>query len=211
MRPRRASTTPPVAPAPWPLAARASSVPIPASGAPVANANPLANASPTRRPVNEPGPTVTTIFARSANATAASAAKPCTSVASRSWWPRCIGSEEPASTRRSSTNAAWQALRQVSITRIVTSGKRSRLGLPPTSSEFVGRDDGSSKGLLDPRDLGHVVAQQVLDAGLEGGGRRRAARTGASHVQPHHPGVRLEAREQDVAAVRGHGRADAGI
>ena len=55
---------------------------------------------------------------------------------------------------------------------------------------------------------GHEVAEQVLDAALERGGRGRAARAGALHVEED--GAFLEALEGDVAAIHGHGRAHAG-
>ena len=69
----------------------------------------------------------------------------------------------------------------------------------------------AAERLLDPGHFGHVVAQQVLDAGLQGGRGRRAARAGAAHVQPDDAGVGLEAGEQDIAAVLRHRRADAGV
>src|SRR5580698_8731609 len=103
-----------------------------------------------------------------------------------------MGSEAPASMRPASKRPTWQAARQVSMTR--------------TAMREI-----ALERLLHPGDLGDVVAQQVLDAGLQSGGGRRTAGAGAAHVEPDHAGVGLEAGEQDVAAVLRHGRADAGV
>src|SRR5215472_6501015 len=53
------------------------------------------------------------------------------------------------------------------------------------------------------------MAQQVLDAVPQGGGRRGAARAGALHVEVDDPV--LEAAERDVAAVIGDSRPHAGL
>src|SRR3569623_2791048 len=107
-----------------------------------------------------------------------------------------------ASTRASATTATELAERQVSIPS-ASIGKavadRSRPGLP------------ALEGWLDRGDFRDVVLEHVLDAGLERRRGRWAARAGAAHVQVDDAGLVVEAREQYVAAVLGHGRADAGV
>jgi hypothetical protein len=68
---------------------------------------------------------------------------------------------------------------------------------------------GSAPDRLDLAHVGQEVAQEVLDAVLEGRGRGRAARAGALHVEVDD--AVLEAAEGDVAAVAGDRRADAGL
>src|SRR5919107_4887162 len=62
---------------------------------------------------------------------------------------------------------------------------------------------------LDLAHIGEEMAQQVLDAVLQRGGRGRAARAGALHGEIHD--AVLEAPERDVAAVARNRRADAGL
>ena len=90
------------------------------TGRPGPATRPFAKARPTRRPVKEPGPTVTAMRPRSAGRAPASCRHSATIGASRSWWPRLIGSERAPSTRGPSITAAEQASRQVSIPRIFT-------------------------------------------------------------------------------------------
>src|ERR1044072_352754 len=117
--------------------ARLSRVLTPTHGIDSAVAKPLAKARPTRRPVNEPGPTVTPILDRSAKATPASAATSRAMTPIRSWWPRVMGSLRAASTRSPSSTATALAPRQVSIERIMGSSRTDdgALGRPP--DEFV--------------------------------------------------------------------------
>src|SRR3569623_2605053 len=75
-------------------------------------------------------------------------------------------------------------------------------------TQLFGRLSSNSSDLLLGLDAGDEVAEQVLDAGLEGRGRGRAARAGALHVQVDR--AVAEALEGDIAAIHGHGRTDAG-
>ena len=70
-----------------------ASVEMPTASAPVTSARPRAAAMPTRRPVNEPGPTVTAMRSRSAKARPASAIASAIMPISRSAWPRRAISE----------------------------------------------------------------------------------------------------------------------
>src|SRR6185312_16874111 len=76
---------------------------------------------------------------------------------------------------------------------------------PPGCFAGLGR---TRSNLLDALDAGDEMAEQVLDAGLEGGRRGRAAGAGAAHVEENL--AVLESLEGDVAAIHRHRRADAG-
>src|SRR5690349_14691113 len=58
-------------------------------------------------------------------------------------------------------------------------------------------------------DFRDVMPQHVLDPGLQGSGRTRAARAGPLHVQIDD--AVFEPAENDVAAVLGYSRTDAGL
>src|SRR5205823_13893129 len=71
-------------------------------------------------------------------------------------------------------------------------------------------DAGTAGGLLGRLHFHyfrHVMLEQILDAHLERGGRARAARARALHVQVDH--AVTEILEDDVAAVLGHRRTHA--
>src|SRR3569623_2399528 len=172
------------------LPASACRVPTPTTGRPSAKPRPLANDSPTRSPVNDPGPTVTPMRLSAGKARPASAISSSTRSASRSWCPRGMGSERAARTCSPSRMATEQASSEVSRARRIPPG---------------------SERLLAPRRFRDVVAKHVFHARLQGRGRGGATGAGAAHMQPDDAGVGLEAVEQDIAAVLGHGRADAGI
>src|SRR5690606_28555929 len=73
-------------------------------------------------------------------------------------------------------------------------------------AQIGGRDSGHCFHLLH---LGHVVPEHVLDAHFQGGGGGRAAGAGAAHVQEDRSV--LETLVDDVAAVLGHGGANARV
>src|SRR5215211_5670010 len=106
-----------------------------------------------------------------------------------------------------SMTQAAQAPSAVSMARMRTrSPERRRQGLAARAAQVK---RGSASDRLDLAHVGQEVAQEVLDAVLEGRGRGRAARAGALHVEIDDPV--LEAAEGDVAAVARDRRADAGL
>src|SRR5262249_28806432 len=199
-------------------AAKAASVDRPTAGLPVARAIPRAAAIPTRSPVKLPGPVVTAIRSRSVNSSCALCRICATSGIKASACPRCISKD--SCTRRSaravSSTATEQASSAVSMarTRIPDCSTKSRrdrregTGLPAIHAFCrVGETRKQRSHRADFDHVRYEVAQQVLDAVLEGRGRGRAARAGPLHVEIDN--AFLVATEGDVAAVTGDGRAHA--
>src|SRR3984957_6413023 len=99
--------------------ASAESVVSPTTGFAAARPMPRAAATPTRRPVKLPGPTVTATRSRSANSVRASLITLATSGISASAWPRAIGSDRLRARALSSVSrtATEQASSAVSMAR----------------------------------------------------------------------------------------------
>src|ERR1700722_12771214 len=177
---------------------------------------PRAADSPTRSPVKLPGPVVTAIRSRAANARPACLITRAISGIRASAWPRFIACDSCAISLAASVSRtpAAQASRAVSMARISMSrryhcfGGRAR-GCPvhPRLLKRMTNRDRVRRGLHRP-DFDHVgykMLQQILDAVLQRRGRRRATRAGAFHVEIDD--AVLEAPERDVAAVIGDCRA----
>src|SRR3989304_1218951 len=179
-------------------AAYAASVERPTTGLLAARPMPRAAARPTRIPVKLPGPVVTAIRSTHAKSSPAAPSTRAISGINASACPRAIGMDSCAMivSRSASSTAAEHASSAVSMakTRMIQIYQCA-----PRKDRKLARPD------LDH--VGHEVMQQVLDAVLERGGRGRATRAGALHVQEDD--AFLVALEGDVAAVAGHRRAHA--
>src|ERR1700730_7372583 len=162
---------------------------MPMAGRLQASAKPRAAASPTRKPVKLPGPTVATMRSIVSKPTAAVFITRSTMGNSASAWPRPISWDSMASGTSSSVSktVAEQASSAVSMARM-------RMALAAARSDRADLDH-----------VRHEVAQEVLDAVLQRQGRRWAAGARALHVEIDH--ALAEAAEGDVAAVVGNRRA----
>src|SRR5437588_3667356 len=178
-------------------AASAASVDNPIAGLPAASAIPRAAEMPTRSPVKLPGPTVTAMRSSSVNSQRAASITRAMSGMTASAWPRSISRDSLAriAPAAESSTAAAQAPSAVSIART-----RMDDAAPATARLYA----------LDRPDLGdvrHEVAQEVLNAVLEGRGGGRTARAGTLHGEIDD--TFLVAAECDVATVIGDRRAHA--
>ena len=149
-------------------AATAAKLAIPSAGLPVASASPRAAAIPTRSPVKRPGPTVTAIASRAANASPASAMTSRSIGSSRSPWPCSIGAKRCAASSPFASSAAEQA--------------------PPAQSKA--RIFGVADGLRRRSVMARWQCRSWSDAGAILSDRR--ARSGTNFAAPRGPWPRIE-------------------